>query len=318
MNSKLDIVTIGESLLRFTPPAPQVLEQSHVFEVRAAGAESNVAIAAARMGLRTGWISSLPRNPLGRRVARSIREHGVDMSGVIWTDSGRVGIYFIDSGEPTRPRDTIYDRAGSAITNLDPDQIDWDYVSSAQVLHLSGITLALGERPRKIVMRALQLASDHKQLVSFDLNYRSKLWPPEEARAAIEPILSQVDILSTGLDEARVVLGLDGEAVEVAKSLFDEYSPKVVVITDKAHDSVAFDGTLHTSTPRQVTVVDRIGAGDAFLAGFLVGYLEQGVEFGLAMANALGALKLTYIGDVVWCTREEVLAFMEDRHPPSR
>lgn len=318
MSTQLDIVTIGESMLRFTPPTPQVLEQSPYFEVRAAGAESNVAIAAARMGLRTGWVSSLPLNPLGRRVASAIREHGVDVSRVVWIDEGRVGVYFIDSGEPSRPRETIYDRAASAITELTSEQVDWDYISGARVLHLSGITLALGERAQAIVTRALNAASEHQQLVSFDLNYRSKLWPPEEARAAIEPRLSQVDILRAGRDEARVVLGLKGDAPEMAQSLFDKYSLKVAVITDGARDSVAYDGTHHTSTPRPVTVVDPIGAGDAFVAGFLAGYLENGVEFGLAMATALGALKLTFVGDVAWCTREEVLAFMEDRHPPSR
>lgn len=318
MNEQLDIVTIGESMLRLTPPAPHVLEQAPYFEVRAAGAESNVAIAAARMGLRTGWISSLPPNPLGRRVASAIRGHGVDVSRVLWTDGGRVGIYFIDSDQPGRSRDTIYDRAGSAITELTPDQLDWEYLSGARVLHTSGITLALGEGPREIVARALQGASEHQQLVSFDLNYRSKLWTPGKARQIVEPILTQVDILCAGLEEASVVLGLSGRGAAVAESLFEKYSPKVVVITDGPRDSVAYDGTLHTSTPRPVTVVDRIGAGDAFVAGFLAGYLEKGVEFGLAMATALGALKLTYVGDVAWCTREEVLEFMADHHPPSR
>ncbi len=318
VNDRLDLVTIGESMLRFTPPAPQVLEQAPYFEVRAGGAESNVAITAARMGLRSGWVCRLPDNPLGRRIVRSVQEHGVDVSRVIWTDEGRVGIYFIDSEGAPRPRDTIYDRAGSAITELGQDEVDWDYLANARVLHLSGITMALGDQPRSIVARAIEQASGGEQLVSFDLNFRAKLWSAEEARAAIEPILGKVDILRAGLDEAQIVLDLSGDAAHVAKSLHSHFSPKVSIITDGAGTAAAYDGQLHTRVPRTVQIVDRIGAGDAFMAGFLVGYIEEGTEFGLKMASELGALKLTYLGDIPWCTRDEVLAFMEDRTGPSR
>lgn len=314
----LDIVTFGESMLRLTPPSPLMLEQSASFEVRAAGAESNVAITAARIGMCSGWISRLPKNPLGRRVARAVQAHGVDLSRLVWADDGRVGIYFIDSSKGPRPREIFYDRAGSAITEMTLDDVDWDYLASARVLHLSGITLALGEKPRSIVHEALEQAARSEQLVSFDLNYRAKLWAPEEARAEIIPLLGKVDILSAGLSETHSVLGERGGAQEVAEALCAQHGFKVAVVTDGYGDAVAFDGTIHTRTPKSVVVVDPIGAGDAFMAGFLVGYLERGTEYGLAMATALGALKLTYPGDIAWCTREELIDFMEDRSPPPR
>lgn len=318
MDAQLDLVTFGESMLRFTPPPPQVLEQAPFFEVRAGGAESNVAITAARMGLRSGWVSRLPNNPLGRHVARSVREHGVDISRLIWTDDGRVGIYFIDSAEVPWERDTVYDRAGSAVTEIALDEVDWNYLSGARVLHFSGITLALGEKPKSVVHQALERVDETQQLVSFDLNYRSKLWSTGKARAAAEPILDRVDILCAGLEECRSVLAVDGEATEVAETLHAQHSPQVVVITDGEGAAAAYDGTLYTQSPRSVNVVDPIGAGDAFMAGFLVGYLQEGIEFGLAMAMALGALKLTYPGDIPWCTRQEVIDFMQNRTHPAR
>jgi len=314
----LDIVTIGESMLRLTPPPPQALEQSPYFEVRVGGSEMNLAITAARMGLHTAWISKLPNNPLGRRVARSAQEHGVNTGQVVWSSEGRVGVYFIESGESPRRRDTYYDRADSTFTTLAPEEVDWAYVRSGRLFHFSGITLALGDLPRRVVRRALEQAAGTDQLVSFDLNYRAKLWSAAEARKAVEAVLPAVDIFCSGLEDARAVLGVAGEASEAAQQLFERYSPQVAIITDEARVAAAFDGRLHTRTPRPVQVVDRIGAGDAFMGGFLVGFLEGGVKLGLEMGTALGALKLTYLGDVPWCTRAEVLAFMDDRQSPTR
>lgn len=312
---RLDIVTLGEAMLRFTPPSPQVLEQAPYFEVRAGGAESNVAITGARMGLQTGWISRLPRSPLGRRVARSVQEHGVDVSRIVWTDSGRVGLYFIDSADAPRSRDTVYDRSGSAITELSSNEVDWDYVASARVLHLTGITLALGDGPREVVEHALELKGP---LISFDLNYRAKLWSTEQARIVVEQVLPKVDILCAGLEEWRAVFQLEGDTLQAAHSLHERFAPQVTIVTNGAKKAVAFDGQTYERTPREVKVVDSIGAGDAFLAGFLVGYLERGTEYGLDMGTALGALKLKYLGDIPWCTREDVLAHMQDRVGPSR
>lgn len=314
----LDIVTLGEAMLRLTAPPPQVLEQATQFEVRVAGSESNVAITASRMGLRTGWISRLPDNPLGRLAVRSIQSHGVDTTQVIWTPEGRIGIYFIDAGIPPRPSNIIYDRACSAITMLTVNEVNWDYVRNARAFHVSGITPALSPGLRKVVDYALTVAQEARVLTSFDINYRAKLWSPEEARAAIEPLLPKIDILRAGLHETALVLRVQGNAATAACALRERYGNRVVAVTDEAGYAVAYDGTLHERTPYPVEIVDPIGAGDAFMAGFLVGFLERDVDWGLDMAMALGALKHTYAGDIPWCTREEVIALIERRDRPTR
>lgn len=310
---KLDLVTLGEIMLRFTAPPPEVLEQSAVFEVRAAGAASNVAIVAQRMGLKAGWVSRLPANPLGRRAVQSVQGHGVDCSCVVWAQEGRMGTYYIDHAQSLRPPNIIYDRANSTFTQLTVDQIDWGYIQRARVLHFSGISLALGQNLQQVARHGLQVAREHQLLVSFDINYRAKLWSPAEAHAVITPLLAEIDILRSGLHEAQLVLGVEGDAANIAARLHKQYQLQVVLITDGAHAAVAYDGELHTRHTATVDIIDPIGAGDAFMAGFLAGYLDGDLPLGLDMAVTLGSLKLTYLGDVPWCTRDDVLNLIERR-----
>lgn len=314
----LDILTMGEIMLRFTPPLPQVLEQAPYFEVRPAGAESNVAIAAARMGLKTGWMSRLPDHSLGRRAAASVQQHGVDISGVVWTPTGRLGSYYLDYGVPPRSPQVIYDRAGSTFTEMTIGEVDWDYFRSTRLFHVSGITLALSESLREVVRHAIHLTRQSGIVMALDVNYRAKLWSTDAAYQTIRPLLSQIDILKMGLDEAHHVLQMSGDAATIAQNLHDEFGCRVVVITNESQPVVAFDGQLHTQATQPVQVVDSIGAGDAFMGGFLCGYLEQGVAWGLQMGSVLAALKLTYQGDVVWCTREQVMSLIEARQSAFR
>ncbi|HET6947965.1 MAG TPA: PfkB family carbohydrate kinase, partial [bacterium] len=133
-----DVVTIGETMLRISAPPGVPLEAaSHLF-VHVAGAESNVAVAMSRLGTSAGWISRLTDNPLGRRIYRDIRSHGVDVSRVLWTRADRIGTYFLELGRIPRPGRVIYDRAGSAMAMVSPDEVDWVYVREAKVVHLSG------------------------------------------------------------------------------------------------------------------------------------------------------------------------------------
>lgn len=314
----LDLLTMGEIMLRFTPPIPQVLEQSPYFEVRPAGAESNVAITAARMGLKTGWISRLPDNSLGRRAAGSVQQHGVDTAGVVWAPQGRLGTYYLDYGTPPRPPHVIYDRAGSTFTEMTIEEVDWDYFHSTRLFHVSGITLALSETLREVVRHAITLAQQSNIEVALDVNYRAKLWSTEAASQKIRTLLPKIDIVKMGLDEAHEVLKMTGDAATIAQNLQSEYGCKVVIITDESRPVVAFDGQLHTQTTFPVEVVDSIGAGDAFMGGFLAGHLEKGVAWGLEMGSALGALKLTYQGDVIWCNRDQVMNLIEQRQTAFR
>src|SRR5262245_61082932 len=196
-----DLVTLGEVLLRLAIPSPTRFETARQLDLQIGGAEANVAAACARLGLRTAWISALPANPWGERIRRELSNHGVDCGYVRMTEGARVGVYYLEYGVPPRPVRVLYDRRDSAFTRLTAAQVDWEPVRLARVVHLTGITPALGEAPRSLVERALAEAAT----VSLDINYRATLWSPADARAFLEPVLARVRYLFIGQAEAQML-----------------------------------------------------------------------------------------------------------------
>jgi len=176
-----DVITFGETMLRLSAPGYGRLEEAVTLDVRIGGSESNTAVALARLGLRSAWWSKLPTNPLGRRIENEIRRWGVDTSGVIWDESppARAGLYFLDFGVAPRGIDVYYDRAASAASALVPEEINPERIAQARLLHLTGITPALSPSCAQATERALALARQARTAVSFDVNYRAKLWSPE-------------------------------------------------------------------------------------------------------------------------------------------
>ena len=205
-----DVVTIGETMLRLSAPPGVPLEQAPQLDVHVAGAESNVAIALCRLGTTAGWISRLVDTPLGRRIVNELRAHGVDVSRVLWAPDGRVGVYFLEQGIPPRQHRIIYDRAQSAMALLNPDDIDWEFVRSTRLVHLTGITPALSAGCRTAASRAIAEARRGKALVCFDVNYRAKLWSADEAKMVLGPLLADVDILIATADDSRLLLSGGG------------------------------------------------------------------------------------------------------------
>src|SRR5574341_1419871 len=199
----LDVVTLGEAMIRLAAPFGDALESASQYEVRAAGAEANVAVALARTGFRSGWVSKLANDPLGRRIAGEMRRHGVDVSGLVWTDGGRNGVYYLEQAPPPRGATVYYDRAGSATSTLRPDEIDWTYVGQARWAHITGITPALSDTCAEVAARFIAEARAGGAKVSFDVNHRRKLWSHERARSVLEPLIAGVDLLITGRDDLR-------------------------------------------------------------------------------------------------------------------
>jgi len=201
-----DLVTLGEVLLRLAVPAPARVETARQLDVQIGGAEANVAATVARLGLRTAWISALPAHTWGDRVIRELTAHGVDCAHVRRSEGARMGLYFLEYGVPPRPIRVLYDRRDSAFARLGADDIDWEPVRRARLVHLSGVTAGLGEGGRRLVRRAVEEAS----ALSFDVNYRTALWTPPEARQFIEPLLPRTRHLFMGVEEAETVFGLTG------------------------------------------------------------------------------------------------------------
>lgn len=305
----LDVVTLGEAMLRLAAPPGEALEAAGRFDVRVAGAEANVAVTLARLGFRAGWVSKVRDDPLGRRVAGELRRHGVELSALVWTPHGRTGLYFLEMGAPPRGITVHYDRAGSACSTLAPEEVNWPYLRRARWVHLTGITPALSETCAATAARAVREARAAGTRVSFDVNYRRTLWTADRARAVLEPLLREADLLFAAAEDAREVFGLDGEAGDLALRLRGRFAAATAVVTAGADGAylAGADGVTHQPALAG-DVVDPIGRGDAFAAGLLWGALDGDLRAGLRYGVALAALQQTYWGDVGWSTRPEVLA----------
>lgn len=307
----MTVVGIGETLIRLAPAGGELLESAHAYAVHVGGAESNVCVNLAQLGVPTAWISRLPSNPLGRRVAEAIRGFGVDLEGVLWAPEGRVGLMLVQPGAEPRAGEVVYYRRDSAFAEIDPDAVPWSLLNGVRILHLTGITPALGDGPHRLVRRAIAEARKRDVRISFDVNYRAKLWPAGAAREALESLLRGLDIVFVNDRDARTVFDARGEPEAVAAKLRDRFRCGVLALTLGAEGALALDeagATRHPALAGQI--VDRIGRGDAFAAGFLYGHLHAGTADALRYGSALAALKQTYPGDVCRTTLAEVEAVL--------
>jgi 2-dehydro-3-deoxygluconokinase len=312
-----DVITLGETMLRFTPPNLRRLDQATSFELEVGGSESNLAIGLTRLGLKVLWLSRLTNNPLGWLIERTIAGQGVDTSRVIWTEQDRVGLYFLEEGRPPRHSKVIYDRKNSAISQMRASDLPVDLFQPgrARLLHLSGITPALSPNLAVAAQRALNLAKESGWQVSFDLNYRSQLWNPGEALAGCTPFLEAADILVMPLGDVRVMYDLaGGEApVDILQMLRERYPQAIIALTLGPAGALGCepDGPCLEQPAFPAEEVGRLGTGDAFAAGFLyclltiaepAERLAQALRWGAAMA----ALKHTIPGDIPFVSQAEV------------
>lgn len=307
-----ELVTFGEAMLRYSPHDSSRLEVADTFDVSVAGAESNVGVAATRAGADATWISKLPTNPLGRRVRNALHEVGLS-TDIVWTSTGRVGTYYVEPGQEPRRTTVQYDRANAAITSAHIEELPTELITGADVFATSGITPALSSTVRETTAELLRLATTAGTTTVLDLNYRSKLWPPAEARETIGSILSHVDIMFVGEESAERVFQQTGRPGDVAASLADTWDLDIVVVTRGSWGSIAYvNGDVIEQRAFPTETVDPIGTGDAFVGGFLARYLEDAsVQECLTFGTATAALKRTIQGDVAVVTRDEIERVIE-------
>lgn len=306
-----DLTTVGETMLRLKPLRGERLVSAGQLEVHVGGAESNVAAALAQLGRRTLWASQLPEGPLGRLVTDRLRAFGVDVSRVSRLPDARLGIYFLDGGGGALPPRVIYDRRDSAFSRLKSRDVDWDAIIDGRVVHITGITPALGREALALARAALTRARAAGRITSFDVNYRQRLWSPVEARDALAQLLPSVDVLFCSLRDARLVFGYEGDGPTVLQILQADSGIERVVMSLGPNGVLAADGTerLHVDAP-VVDVVSRPGAGDALVAGVIDGLLDGDFPSGVHQGAALAALALTQNGDMVIVDRDELRAVM--------
>jgi 2-dehydro-3-deoxygluconokinase len=327
-----DVITFGEAMIRLSPPHFERLEQAVSLDVRIGGGELNVAVGVSRLGLKSAWVSRLPQNALGRLLENRARQAGVDTSEMIWTPEGRLGLYFVEFGAAPRASSVLYDRAHSAISAIQPSEVDWKRVlAGARWFHTSGITPALSDSAAAVTREALQAAREAGVTVSYDLNYRGKLWSPAKAQSVQEPLMQHVDVLITTEEDTSTVFKIKAEAEseskgfqavsaepyqEVAKRLQEKFGFKAVAVTLRENPlvwrntwtAIAYaDGKFYDDVKYDVEIVDRIGGGDSFSAGFIYGYLtHNSYAAALRYGNAFSALKHTMPGDFNWASLGEV------------
>ena len=304
-----DLVTFGETMLRLSPPDDERIETADRYDVHVAGAESNVAVAAQRLGLDAAWTSKLPDSPVGRRVTGELRRHGVT-TDVVWADDGRQGTYYLESGDRPRGNDVIYDRADAAVTTATADELPVDRIRDADAFHTTGITPALSSTLESTTEELLDAARDAGTLTTFDLNYRSKLWEPSEAEATLEALFPDVDVLIVARRDAENVLDVTGEAEAIARELDEAFDFEVTIVTRGTEGALALaDGTAFEQPTFDATSAHPVGTGDAFVGGFLSRYVEgDDVPTSLEYGAATAAIKRSIPGDIAVLSPDEVEA----------
>ncbi len=302
-NKGPDVVTIGESMVLFQGIGDKTIKYEPLFTKSLAGAESNVAIGLTRMGKKVKWISRVGNDPFGEYILSTLAGEGVDVSESIRDNQAPTAVYFKENksfGDPM----VYYYRKNSAASKLEPSDVKESWFEGARHLHVTGITPALGEHTAEAVRKTMKLAREKGLTISFDPNLRRKLWSEEEAREVLLSLIPLCDVFLPGLEEAEFLSG--EHSIEEYGQLFLDMGAQLVILKLGAEGSVGFSRELSVkAAPYTVSsVVDTVGAGDAFAAGFLSVYLDEQAELtaaslekALVRANALGALATQFKGD---------------------
>jgi 2-dehydro-3-deoxygluconokinase len=310
---KLDVVTFGETMVLFQSNEYLPIEYIHQFQKQIGGAESNVAIGLSRLGHSVGWFSKLGQDPFGRYIQKFVRGEGVDTSSCLFTDEAPTGVFFKEK-RSAEDVNVFYYRKNSAASLLSPEDLNEEYIASAKILHLTGITPALSKTAKESVFAAINIAKKHGLTVVFDPNLRLKLWSKEEAQQTFKEIAKLSDVILPGLDEGEFITGKTTPE-EIATDLIDAAEKTVII---KLGSEGAYYQTLHESgyvagfPVKQV--VDPVGAGDGFAAGIISGLLRnESLPDTVKRANAIGAIVVGVHGDVEGLpTNEEVTRYVSN------
>ncbi len=310
--SKYDVVLLGETMLRLTPDGVMRLEQAENLQVHVGGSESNTAVGLARLGKRVAWLSRLTDNHLGRRIERTIASHGVDTTNIVWTSEDRVGLYFLETGSPPRNSQIIYDRQHSAYSRFCASDLPANFfvANGSKWLHVSGISLWLGETTRELIADSVKQARLAGWQISFDVNPRTLLCTANHAHTYCNSLFETADLVFLPRRDAIQIWSLDSATSdeELISRLVRMRNGKPTVMTLGTRGAIAGDQTqcvIQSIDP--VEPVGRLGGGDAFSAGFLAAWLEQcDLKRSLMWATATARLKYSISGDLPLISRSEV------------
>lgn len=334
MKKDFDLLSLGELMLRLSPPDNERITRGETLGKQAGGAELNAITGAAMLGLRCGIISKLPANDLGTYIKNRVRLCGVSDDYLVYDQDkdARLGVYYYESGAyPRKPR-IVYDRQNTSVNKLTVADYDDGLYRAARCFHTSGITLALSSQLRETAIEMIRRFKAQGTMISFDVNFRGNLWTGAEAKACIESILPYVDVFFCSEDTARLTFLKEGSAREIMKSFTREYPISIVASTQRVVHSPkrhtfgsiiysAKDDTYYEEPPyADIEVVDRIGSGDAYISGVLYGLLsgEGDYQRALEYGNATSALKNTIPGDLLSTDLKEIDSIIREHKSTGR
>jgi 2-dehydro-3-deoxygluconokinase len=319
------IVALGEIMLRLSTPNQKRIVQSNSFDVNYGGAEANVLVSLANYGLDTHFVSKVPNNPIGQSAINHLNHYGVNTTNVI-KDGERLGIYYLEPGNSLRATQVVYDRANSAITDVNLNEFDFDVIfKNTNWFHVSGVTPAVSKKAADLTLLALQEAKKRGITTSFDVNYRKKLWPLDEATKTIKKLLPFVDVCigvdpTLGVETTADKMIEDRITIEGFKDIFIKlkklYGFKFIATSLRENHTASentcaamvYDGNEFYETKKyDVRIIDRVGTGDAFAAGLIYGIAtglttKETAEF----AVAASVIKHTIHGDFNHASVSEV------------
>jgi len=292
----VDVVTLGETMALLWSTEVGLLRHASQLRLSSAGAESNVAVGVRRLGPTTAWVGRVGADEFGELVLAQLRGQRVDVSAAIVDDERPTGL-MIKSRRTSDVARVVYYRAGSAGSRLGPDDVPESLVTGCRVLHVTGITPALSSSARDAVFAAVEIGHSSGACVSLDINYRAALWSPDDAAATLRPLAARVDVLFASEDEAQLLTGeLDPGALPAALARLG--APQAVVKRGERGAAAVIDGQHFDIPAVPVTVIDSVGAGDAFVAGYLAGLVAgHPPEERLRTGAAAGAFAVTVAGD---------------------
>jgi len=343
--TQFDLLALGECMIRLSPPGHQRIELSPVLEVYAGGGEYNVAYALARYGLRTGFVSRLVENPLGHFIKNHGRASGMDMSEVLWAPydgsgrADRIGLNFTEVGMGVRASVTMYDRGHTAVSHMKPGDVDWNRLFTQRKtrwFHTGGIFTALSDSCAQVALEAMKAAHGAGTIVSYDLNFRSKLWSSKRAIEVTKSLVPSIDVLIGNEEDFQKVLGFEVEGTDenlkqlpieayktMVKKVVATY-PHILAVGTTLREVVSglvnnwsaimyYDGVFyHSRKYDNLEIEDRVGGGDGFCSGFVYGLLDgKTSQECVEMGAAHGALLQSTRGDTSMVTMEEIKHVMK-------
>ncbi|HOX82893.1 MAG TPA: sugar kinase [Chryseolinea sp.] len=318
------IVTFGEIMMRLSAPGFARLVQTDQFNALYAGSEANVAVSLSSFGLNAAHVTRFPDNDLGKAATQTLKRYGVNTAHVLFGEE-RIGIYFLENGAMQRASKIIYDRFDSAFAHIKPGMVDWDIVmKGVSWFHWTGITPAISQGAADVCMEAIVAARKHGATISGDINYRRNLWQyGKSARDVMPALIELTDKIVGGVTDFENCLGITGDTYESACKKVMKALPNIKAIASTHRESISsshnqisamlWNGKelLHSVEYDLTHIVDRVGSGDAFMAGLIYGWINQKKDADtLAFATASCALKHSTEGDVNLATVGEVEALV--------